>query len=33
VPETPDEQRRYERASKRRAARVMDRRYDQGRGE
>lgn len=33
VPETPDEQRRYERASKRRASRVMDRRYDQGRGE
>jgi uncharacterized protein (TIGR00369 family) len=33
VPETPDEQRRYERASKRRTSRVMDRRYDQGRGE
>jgi acyl-CoA hydrolase len=33
VPETPDEQRRYERAAKRRTARVMDRRYDQGRGE
>lgn len=33
VPETPDEKRRYERASKRRANRVMERRYDQGRGE
>lgn len=33
VPETDDEKRRYERASKRRASRVMDRRYDQGRGE
>ena len=33
VAETPDEKRRYERAAKRRAARVMDRRYDQGRGE
>jgi len=33
VPETPDEKRRYERAAKRRATRVMDRRYDQGRGE
>lgn len=33
VPETPDEKRRYERAVKRRATRVMDRRYDQGRGE
>ena len=33
VPETPDEKRRYERAAQRRAARVMDRRYDQGRGE
>jgi acyl-CoA hydrolase len=33
VPETPDEKRRYERAAKRRASRVMDRRYDQGRGE
>ena len=32
-PETPDEKRRYERAAKRRASRVMDRRYDQGRGE
>ena len=33
VPQTPDEKRRYERAAKRRASRVMDRRYDQGRGE
>lgn len=33
VPETPDEKRRYERAAKRRTSRVMDRRYDQGRGE
>lgn len=33
VPETPDEKRRYERAAKRRATRVMDRRYDQGKGE
>lgn len=33
VPETADEKRRYDRAAKRRAARVMDRRYDQGRGE
>ena len=33
VPETPDEKRRYDRAAKRRATRVMDRRYDQGRGE
>ena len=33
IPETPDEKRRYERASKRRAKRVMERRYDQGRGE
>ena len=33
VPETPDEKRRYERAAKRRATRVMDRRYEQGRGE
>ena len=32
-PETPDEKRRYERAAQRRASRVMDRRYDQGRGE
>ncbi len=33
VPETPDEKRRYDRAAKRRATRVMERRYDQGRGE
>jgi len=33
VPETPDEKRRCDRAVKRRASRVMDRRYDQGRGE
>ena len=33
VPETLDEKRRYDRASKRRAERVMHRRYDQGRGE
>ncbi len=33
VPETPDEKRRYNRAAKRRAERVMHRRYDQGRGE
>jgi len=33
VPETPDEKRRYDRAAKRRAKRVMERRYDQGRGE
>jgi acyl-CoA hydrolase len=33
VPETPDEKRRYDRAAQRRASRVMDRRYDQGRGE
>jgi acyl-CoA hydrolase len=33
VPETPDEKRRYERAAKRRANRVMERRYDQGKGE
>lgn len=33
VPETNDEKRRYERAAQRRASRVMDRRYDQGRGE
>lgn len=33
LPETPDEKRRYERAVKRRASRVMDRRFDQGRGE
>jgi acyl-CoA hydrolase len=33
VPETPDEKRRYERAAQRRASRVMERRFDQGRGE
>ena len=33
VPETPDEKRRYDRAAKRRASRVMERRYNQGRGE
>jgi acyl-CoA hydrolase len=33
APETPDEKRRYDRAAKRRANRVMERRYDQGRGE
>ncbi len=33
VPETPDERRRYDRAAQRRVSRVMDRRYDQGRGE
>ena len=33
VPETGDEKRRYDRAAKRRANRVMERRYDQGRGE
>ena len=33
VPTTVDEKRRYERAAQRRASRVMDRRYDQGRGE
>ena len=33
VPETPDEKRRYDRAAKRRATRVMDRRYDLGTGE
>ena len=33
VPETPDEKRRYERAAKRRATRVMDRRYVTGAGE
>jgi acyl-CoA hydrolase len=33
VPGTPDEKRRYNRAAQRRASRVMDRRYDQGRGE
>ncbi|HTR20284.1 MAG TPA: acyl-CoA thioesterase [Gemmatimonadales bacterium] len=33
VPETADEKRRYERAAQRRASRVMERRFDQGRGE
>jgi acyl-CoA hydrolase len=33
VPDTPEEKRRYDRAAQRRAARVMDRRFDQGRGE
>jgi len=33
LPETPDEKRRHDRAAQRRAARVMDRRFDQGRGE
>ena len=33
VPESPEEQRRYERAAARRSQRVMERRYDQGRGE
>ena len=33
LPETPDEKRRYDRAAQRRATRVMDRRFDQGRGE
>ena len=33
VPETADEKRRHDRAAQRRAARVMERRYDQGRGE
>jgi acyl-CoA hydrolase len=33
VPESADEKRRYDRAAKRRANRVMERRYDQGRGE
>ena len=33
TPMTPDEKRRYDRAAKRRANRVMERRYDQGRGE
>ncbi len=33
APETPDEKRRYDRAAQRRASRVMDRRFDQGRGE
>jgi acyl-CoA hydrolase len=33
APQTPEEKHRYERAAQRRASRVMDRRYDQGRGE
>ena len=33
LPETPDEKRRHDRAAQRRAARVMERRFDQGRGE
>ena len=33
IPETADEKRRYDRAAQRRATRVMDRRFDQGRGE
>jgi acyl-CoA hydrolase len=33
IPESADEKRRYERAAQRRASRVMERRYDQGRGE
>jgi acyl-CoA hydrolase len=33
VPETPDEKRRYDRAAKRRAERVMHRRYELGKGE
>jgi acyl-CoA hydrolase len=33
VPESADEKRRYDRAAQRRATRVMDRRYEQGRGE
>jgi uncharacterized protein (TIGR00369 family) len=33
VPETADEKRRYDRAAKRRASRVMDRRYETGAGE
>jgi len=33
LPETADEKRRHDRAAQRRAARVMERRYDQGRGE
>jgi acyl-CoA hydrolase len=33
VPETADEKRRHDRAAQRRATRVMDRRYQQGRGE
>ena len=33
LPETADEKRRHDRAAQRRAARVMERRFDQGRGE
>jgi acyl-CoA hydrolase len=33
VPQTADEKRRYDRAAQRRASRVMDHRYDQGKGE
>jgi uncharacterized protein (TIGR00369 family) len=33
LPETADEKRRYDRAAQRRASRLMDRRYEQGRGE
>jgi uncharacterized protein (TIGR00369 family) len=33
VPETVDEKRRYDRAAQRRATRVMDRRFQQGKGE
>jgi len=33
VPETADEKRRYDRAAQRRANRVMERRFDQGKGE
>ncbi|HSD33268.1 MAG TPA: acyl-CoA thioesterase [Gemmatimonadales bacterium] len=33
VPQTSDEKRRYDSAAQRRASRVMDRRYDQGRGD
>lgn len=33
VPQTAEEKHRYERAAQRRAARMMERRYDQGQGE
>lgn len=33
MPESAEERRRYDRAAKRRATRVMDRRFDEGRGE
>ena len=33
VPETADEKRRHDRAAQRRASRVMERRFEQGRGE